>query len=87
VPATPQGAPAPARSEPLIQQGDSKAMEGILTVMIAWFRARLGMERGASLVEYGLLLGLIAIIAIVAVKAFGQGVSTQFNNITASVNS
>ena len=29
------------------------------------------IERGASLVEYGLLLGLIAVIAIVAVKALG----------------
>ena len=62
-------------------------MEGTLTVMILWLRARMGTERGASLVEYGLLVGLITIIAIVAVKAFGQGVSTQFNNITSSVNS
>ncbi len=61
-------------------------MEGTLTVMILWLRARLGVERGASFVEYGLLLGLIAVIAVVAVKAFGQGVSTQFNDITTSVN-
>ena len=37
--------------------------------------------------EYGLLLGLIAVIAIVAVKAFGQGVSMQFASITTSVSS
>jgi pilus assembly protein Flp/PilA len=43
-------------------------------------------ERGASMVEYGLLLGLIAIIALVAVKAFGSGVSTQFSSITSAVN-
>ena len=43
-------------------------------------------ERGASMVEYGLLLGLIAIIALVAVKAFGSGVSSQFSSITSSVN-
>ena len=42
-------------------------------------------ERGASMVEYGLLLALIAVIAIVAVKAFGQGVSTKFSTINASV--
>jgi Flp pilus assembly pilin Flp len=38
------------------------------------------------MVEYGLLVGLIAIIAMVAVKAFGSGVSTQFSSITSSVN-
>lgn len=43
-------------------------------------------ERGASMVEYGLLLGLIAIIALVAVKAFGAGVSTQFSSITSAIN-
>ena len=43
-------------------------------------------ERGAGMVEYGLLLGLIAIIAMVAVKAFGNGVSSQFSSITSAVN-
>jgi Flp pilus assembly pilin Flp len=38
------------------------------------------------MVEYGLLLGLIAIIAMVAVKAFGAGVSTQFSSINSAVN-
>jgi Flp pilus assembly pilin Flp len=37
-------------------------------------------------VEYGLLLALIAIIAMVAVKAFGSGVSSQFSSITSAVN-
>jgi Flp pilus assembly pilin Flp len=60
-------------------------MEGTVTVMIAWLRARLGGERGAGLVEYGLLLMLIAVVALVAVKAFGQGVSTQFSTITSTV--
>ena len=61
-------------------------MEGTFTATILWIRARLGVERGASMVEYGLLLGLIAIIAIVAVKGFGQGVSTQFVDVTSSIN-
>ena len=43
-------------------------------------------ERGASMVEYGLLLGLIAIIALVAVKAFGSGVSSQFSSVSSAIN-
>jgi Flp pilus assembly pilin Flp len=57
-------------------------------LLLAWLEDRLGAdpERGAGLVEYGMLLGLIAIIALVAVQAFGGGVSSQFSRITSSVN-
>lgn len=60
---------------------------GILAVY-TWLQVRLGGtdERGASMVEYGLLLGLIAIIALVAVQAFGTGVSEKFSSINSAVN-
>ena len=58
----------------------------LVLLHLPWMRARLQSERGAGLVEYGLLLGLIAIIALVAVKAFGLGVSSQFSTITSSVS-
>ncbi len=56
-------------------------------VLISWLQGRLGTasERGASMVEYGLLLALIAIVALVAVKAFGSGVSSQFSTINSSI--
>jgi Flp pilus assembly pilin Flp len=57
-----------------------------ILVLSAWLQARLGGERGAGMVEYGLLLGLIAIIAMVAVQAFGSGVSTKFSSINSAVN-
>jgi Flp pilus assembly pilin Flp len=60
-------------------------MDGIPCVMLAWIRARLQLEAGAALVEYALLLVLIAVAALIAVKAFGQGVSTQFSTITSNV--
>ena len=37
------------------------------------------IERGASLVEYGLLVALIAVVALSAVKLFGQNVSSSFS--------
>ena len=43
-------------------------------------------ERGANMVEYGLLLALIAIVALVAVRAFGSGVSSQFSSIASQIN-
>ena len=49
-------------------------------------RLAIASQRGAGMVEYGLLLGLIAIIAMVAVKAFGSGVSSQFSSISSAVN-
>jgi pilus assembly protein Flp/PilA len=59
-----------------------------ILALYAWLQGRLGTapERGASMVEYGLLIALIAIIAMVAIKAFGTGVSSQFSSITSSVN-
>ena len=59
-----------------------------ILVLTAWLQGRIGSagERGASMVEYGLLLALIAIIALVAVQAFGVGVSTQFSSINSAVN-
>lgn len=39
-----------------------------------------GKERGASLIEYGLLVALIAVIGIPAVRAVGQGIYTSFDD-------
>jgi Flp pilus assembly pilin Flp len=38
------------------------------------------------MVEYGLLLALIAVIAIVAVKALGTSVSTKFSTVNSNLN-
>ncbi len=38
-------------------------------------------QRGASLVEYALLVALIAVVAIAGVRALGTSVSTQFSAI------
>jgi pilus assembly protein Flp/PilA len=59
-----------------------------LIVLKSWLAARLDVddETGASMVEYGLLLALIAVIVIVAVHAVGNSVSTQFSSVSSSLN-
>ena len=45
---------------------------------------RLRDDRGATMVEYGLMVALIAIVAFASVTAFGGSVSglfTSFNNL------
>ena len=47
-----------------------------------YLRARFGRdERGASLVEYALLVALIAVICIVAIAFVGQSASSKFSNV------
>jgi pilus assembly protein Flp/PilA len=38
-------------------------------------------ERGASMVEYGLLVGLIAVVCLTAVQTIGNGINDLFNEI------
>jgi pilus assembly protein Flp/PilA len=49
--------------------------------------AKAKTERGASAVEYGLLVALIAIIIIVAVTLLGSNLSGIFNKTANSINS
>ena len=52
-------------------------------VLKAWtaFESRLDNESGASLVEYALLVALIALVAIAALQTVGGNVSDEFDNI------
>ncbi len=42
-------------------------------------------EKGASLVEYALLVALIAVVAIAAVRILGTNASAQFSTIAAQI--
>ena len=44
-------------------------------------------QKGASLVEYALLVALIAVIAIVAIRGLGQQVSSSFSGIQSGMAS
>ncbi|HET6574291.1 MAG TPA: Flp family type IVb pilin [Fimbriiglobus sp.] len=42
-------------------------------------------EEGASLVEYGLLVALIAVVCIAAITLLGTNLQSMFNQIAAAV--
>ena len=53
-----------------------------------YIRARLNIEdeRGASLVEYALLVALIAVVCIAAIAFLGRSASTRFSTVGSQVN-
>jgi pilus assembly protein Flp/PilA len=42
-------------------------------------------EEGATMVEYGLLVALIAMVALVAVQTLGKNVSSIFNTVANTI--
>lgn len=48
--------------------------------MLETLRTRFGREDGATAVEYGIMVALIAVVIIVAVTALGTNLSTMFQN-------
>jgi pilus assembly protein Flp/PilA len=51
----------------------------------AWVLAHTKSERGASLVEYALLVALIAVVCIAAVTTLGKSASTKFSTVGKSI--
>jgi pilus assembly protein Flp/PilA len=54
-------------------------MKRILNKVVYFLTSR---ERGATAVEYALMVALIAMAIIIAVTALGGGISTAFTTIT-----
>jgi pilus assembly protein Flp/PilA len=57
----------------------------MLDYMRIRLQAMIRTERGASAVEYGLLVALIAVIIIVAVTFLGETISGVFNETATSI--
>ena len=47
----------------------------------AWIATRTSEDRGATMVEYGLLVAFIALVALVGVTALGGALNTLFQGI------
>ena len=52
----------------------------------AFLKAHAKTERGAAMVEYALLVALIAIVAIAALKVLGEQVSENFSQIDSDLD-
>lgn len=53
--------------------------------MLGLFKKLLFDENGASAVEYGLIVGLIAVVIIVAVSGLGKQLKAVFEDIIAKL--
>ncbi len=55
-------------------------------ILASYLRARFADdERGASLVEYALLVALIAVVCIVAITFLGESANSNFDAIGSSI--
>lgn len=53
--------------------------------MVTTLTSMIRDEEGATMVEYGLLVAFIALVALVGVKALGTGLNGLFNGIAGSL--
>ena len=62
-------------------------MNSLMVSMIAKLQTLLLNEEGQDLVEYGLVVALIAFGAVAAMQALGTEISTVFSQITSVLSS
>jgi pilus assembly protein Flp/PilA len=55
-------------------------------VLTTWIRAHVKQQRGASLVEYALLVALIAVVCIAAVSLLGSSASSKFSRVGSAIS-
>ncbi len=54
-------------------------------LLTEWTQARVKSERGAALVEYALLLALIAVVCILALTFLGSNAADKFSEVGNSI--
>ena len=54
-------------------------------MLLAYLRARLGREEGQALVEYALILFLVALVCVGSLSAIGVSVSAAINAMAAGL--
>ena len=56
-----------------------------MTKLAAKLQTLTNRDKGATAVEYGLMVALIAVIIIAAVSLLGNNLSTTFNNVAKQI--
>lgn len=56
-----------------------------LQYLRTWLESKADSEKGASLVEYALLVALIAVVCIIAITFLGEEASSKFEGIGSSL--
>lgn len=57
-----------------------------LQYLRTWLESKADSERGASLVEYALLVALIAVVCIIAITFLGGEASEKFSDVGSAVS-
>ena len=58
-----------------------------MATLLAWAADAQEDEKGQTLIEYGLIIALISIVAIIALATVGGGVSGIFTSIAGKLHS
>jgi pilus assembly protein Flp/PilA len=66
-------------------RGGEEGMLQMIVGMQTWIARARDREEGQALVEYALILALIAVVSLVALEALGTGVSTQLQAIADAI--
>jgi pilus assembly protein Flp/PilA len=77
-----QGCKGPVGSPELGSSGGIgwKQEDSEMLTLLTWIQARLDNEDGATMVEYGIMVAVIALVAVVGASALGIGIDTLFGN-------
>ena len=60
-------------------------LEECMSVQLKSVKKNKRSQKGASLVEYALLIALVAVASIAAMKVLASGISAQFSSTSAQV--
>jgi pilus assembly protein Flp/PilA len=85
LPATTRGTLLIVPEDSLLDQGSSPKKGTEMLSRLIKLQARINDDRGATAVEYGLMVALIAIVIIVAVTLLGTTLSGLFTKVATSI--